>query len=71
MSKKKLTLNDLKALSISDDAQLQANGGYIHHASKRARSRAGQISIIVDDLIDIRFQGDRGKGRFLGNINKI
>lgn len=62
MSKKKLTLNDLKALTISDDAQLQANGGYIDYSTKRTKFRPGQVSIIVDDLIDIRFQADRKKG---------
>ena len=62
MSKKKLTLNDLKALTISDDAQLQANGGFIDHSTKRTKFRPGQINVIIDDLIDIRFQSDRPKG---------
>jgi len=62
MSKKKLTLNDLKALSISDDAQLQANGGYIFNPKKRTKFRPGQVTVDIGDIIDIRFQEDNGKG---------
>jgi len=62
MSKKKLTLNDLKALTLSDDAQLQANGGYVDYSSKRTKFRPGQVNVIIDDLIDIRFKADRAKG---------
>jgi len=61
MKKKKKTFAELQALQLSKKEQLKTKGGYLFIVNETRDARSSRLkpfaSIIIEDTIDIRFEG--------------